>query len=96
MIDLLEISSRIRSANTIIDDMIIKAKSQGAKNFDMLLVLKDGLNELSDLLVSRKGITNIFAQKWDGIMVWVPRVFEDHPLLKIIRDIDNVVINNKL
>lgn len=95
MIDLKKISINIKSANTILDDMIVKAKEQGAKNFDMLFTIKDGLNELSELLVNKDGITDCFIQKWDAIMGWVPRVFEDHPLLEILRKIDDAVMSNK-
>lgn len=96
MIDLNEISINIKSANTILDDMIVKAKEQGAKNFDMLFTVKDGLNELSHRLQNKDGLSICFMEKWDNIMGWVPRVFEDHPLLEILRKIDDVVMSNKL
>ena len=96
MIDLKEISINIKSANTILDDMIVKAKEQGAKNFDMLFTVKDGLNELSELLINKDGINDYFIKKWNAIMGWAPKVFEDHPLLEILRKIDNVVMNYKL
>ena len=96
MIDLKEISINIKSANTILDDMIAKAKEQGAKNFDMLFTLKDGLNELSERVQNKEEISNCFIEKWDTIMGWTPRVFEDHPLLEILKKIDDVVMNNKL
>ena len=96
MIDLKEISIDIKSANTILDDMIVKAKEQGAKNFDMLFTVKDGLSELCERLQNKDGISNCFIEKWDAIMGWVPRVFEDHPLLEILRKIDDVIMNDKL
>jgi hypothetical protein len=96
MIDLKEISINIKSANTILDDMIVKAKEQDAQNFNMLFTVKDGLSELSERLLNKDGISDCFTKKWDAIMGWVPRVFEDHPLLEILRKIDDVIMNNKV
>jgi hypothetical protein len=96
MIDLKEISINIKSANTILDDMIEKAREQNARNFEMLFTVKNGLNELSELLTNKNGINDRFIEKWNTIMGWVPKVFEDHPLLEILRKIDVVVMNNKM
>lgn len=96
MIDLNEISIDIESADAILEDMISKAKEQGAKNFDMLFTLKDALNELSEQLGKKHIIGDCFITKWDTIMGWVPRVFEDHPLLDILKKIDSVITRNKI
>lgn len=92
MRDLKELSNSIKSAKAILDDMIAKAKEQGAQNFDMLFTVKDGLCELSELLESKKSIDDCFMEKWDSIMGWAPRVFEDHPLLDLLRNIDNTLM----
>ncbi|MCO5236858.1 MAG: hypothetical protein M9933_11380 [Chitinophagaceae bacterium] len=95
MRDFKELSNNINSAIAILNDMIAKAKAQGAQNFDMLYNVKDGLNELSQLLISRQKINDSFLRKWDETMGWVPRVFEGHPLLEILRQIDNVITSDK-
>ena len=92
----LEILNKIKSAAVLIDDMTIKAKEQGSKNVDLLFFVKDGFNELYDSLIDMKGINDSLMQKWNSMMSWVPRYFEDHPLLQIIREIDNAVINNNI
>jgi hypothetical protein len=96
MIDLKEISIKIKSANTILDDMIVKANEQGARNFEMLYTVKDGLSELSGQLLTTGVITHSFVAKWDVIMGWIPRVFEGHPLLDILEKIDDFVVKNKV
>lgn len=96
MRDLKELSISIKSAKAILDDMIVKAKEQGAKNFDTLFYCKDGLCELSELLESKESIDDCFMEKWDALMGWAPRVFEDHPLLDLLRNIDNTLMKGRV
>jgi hypothetical protein len=34
----------------------------------------------------------VFCKKWDNIMGWAPKVFEDHPLLDLLREIDEAIM----
>jgi len=83
-----EILLDIEKSKIIVEDMISKAKEQGAKNFDMLYIIDEGLSELLEILKNEKTINRSFYEKWSGMMGWVHRVFEDHPLLDLIYKIN--------
>jgi hypothetical protein len=83
-----DLSKKIKDCQKIIADMISKAKSQGDLNFDMLYSVQNVLNELSIILQNRQKANSAFIKKWNNVMGFVPRVFEDHPLLNGMRDID--------
>jgi len=87
-----ELIKNLDNSLKTLSEMIDNAKKQGAFNFEMLYVLQDGLNELKQL--SEKGQkTDIqFKKKWDKVMGWAPRVFEEHPLLDWLRDIDDSIM----
>lgn len=95
MIDLKQTLTQIEASDEILDDMIVKAEEQGAKNFDMLYTLKKGLGVLSKQLLNKQSISDSFLNEWDVIMGWAPRVFEGHPLLERLRKIDDFVISKK-
>lgn len=78
----------------ILTEMIALAEAQKAQNFNHLYSLKIGLEELT-ILVRNNEIPDIsFVKKWNNIMVWVYRAFEDHPILSLIYDIDNEVVGS--
>lgn len=87
-----DILGKVEEAKTIIAEMILSAKSQRAKNFDMLYVLQNALEELGIIMKNEQKVNSNFLKKWDSIMGWAPKVFEDHPLLDLLRDIDKVII----
>jgi len=89
-----ELLNNVDCSKVIVNDMILKAQEQGAKNFEMLFSLRDGLNELTVILSKEQDLNNQFIEKWDLLMGWVPKVFEAHPLLDLLRNIDNALLNN--
>jgi hypothetical protein len=91
-----EILSDIQLSNKILNEMILKAKEQGAQNFQMLFSLSDGLTELYQTLIIENKLSRPFYEKWDSLMGWVPKVFEDHPLLELLQKIDNVVMKSRV
>lgn len=68
MRDLKELSISIKSAKAILDDMIVKAKEQGAKNFDTLFTVKtDYVNYLNYWKVKR--VLTIVLWR-NGMLLW--------------------------
>ena len=86
----------IDTAKMIIDDMIFKANSIGAKNITILFSVKDGLAELSRKIDKGEKMDKIFMEKWDRLMGWVPRTFEGHFLVEILERIDQHLINSQV
>lgn len=90
-----DLLKEIESSKTILDEMIVKAEEQGARNFEILFTLQNGLNELSMVIKDNQNLSPQFLKKWDLIMGWAPKVFEDHPLLELLKRIDNKLIEAK-
>lgn len=87
-----KILDKIFTSEDILSQMITNAKNQGAKNFDMFYSLANALSELKEIVKTDKKIDSFFLKKWDAIIGWAPKVFEGHPLLDIIRDIDEIIL----
>ena len=87
------ISKKVEDSKVILTEMITNAQKQGAQNFDMLYVLQDALEELYLKIGNKEKIDIPLLKKWDNIMGWVPKVFEGHPLLDLIREIDKVIMD---
>jgi hypothetical protein len=85
----------IESSKAILSEMITRANKQGAKNIGMLSTLNQGLNELTEVLKDKK-VNQDFLKKWNSIMGWAPKVFEEHPLLDLLRNIDNMLMTGKV
>ena len=83
-----DISTKIDDSILILNQMIENAKSQGAQNFDMLHTLAEALKDLQIKVANKQKVDRGFTVKWDNVMGWVPKVFEDHPLLDLLRHID--------
>ena len=86
------IYNKVEKSKEILSEMIENSKKQGALNFDMFYYLQDGLKELSTVLEKKQEINLVFCKKWDNIMGWAPKVFEDHPLLDLLREIDEAIM----
>jgi hypothetical protein len=71
--------------------MIENARTQKAKNFEMLYLLSDALKNLHQVVLARQRVGSKFIATWNNIMGWAPKVFEDHPLLDILRKIDTEI-----
>ncbi len=93
MDNLILICNKVEESKTILSEMIENAKKQGALNFEMFFCLQDGLNELSTLIENKQDINYVFLKKWENVMGWAPKVFEDHPLLYLLREIDEVILH---
>jgi hypothetical protein len=92
MDNLIWVYNKVEESNIILSEMIENAKKQGALDFDMFFYLQDGLNELSTLIENKQNINYVFLKKWDNVMGWAPKVFEDHPLLYLLREIDEAIM----
>lgn len=91
-----ELVKTVDNSLETLSEMIDNAKKQGALNFEMLYVLQDGLNELKQSLEKGQKIDIQFKKKWDKVMRWAPRVFEEHPLLDWLRDIDDALMQGAI
>ena len=80
-------------SKTMLNEMIESAKKQGIINLQMLYVLDEALNYLLDHVKQNTDPSDAFLRKWDNIMGWAPKVFEDNPLLDKIRAIDKEICN---
>jgi|LakMenE18May11ns_1017448.scaffolds.fasta_scaffold9341908_1 hypothetical protein len=92
MDNLILVYNKVEESNIILSEVIANAKKQGALDFDMFFYLQDGLNELSTLIENKQNISYVFLKKWDNVMGWAPKVFEDHPLLYLLREIDEAIM----
>lgn len=88
--------NNVRDSLEILSTMIGNAKMQGAQNFQMLYTLQNGLMELIQILSENQNPDFEFKRKWDKAMGWVPRVFEDHPLLDRLLDLDLALKNQAI
>ncbi|MBW4890464.1 hypothetical protein KXQ82_12080 [Mucilaginibacter sp. HMF5004] len=72
--------------------MIAQAKEQGAKNYEALYALQDGLEALINELKTEGAVSFDLYNKWSNkVMGWVSRYFEGHPILDKLVDIDNAI-----
>jgi hypothetical protein len=92
MDNLIWVYNKVEESNIILSEMIENAKKQGALDFDMFFYLQDGLNELSTVIENKQNINYVFLKKWGNVMGWAPKVFEDHPLLYLLREIDEAIM----
>lgn len=81
----------IEKAKLLLEQMITNAEKQNARNFQMLYSLQNALKELEIKRLQNGKIDSSFMSKWDEIMGWIPRVFEGHSMLRIIRSIDEEI-----
>jgi hypothetical protein len=81
----------VNKALDIIKDIIFQSeKIEGAK-FDIFYVFRDGLIELSSKIENKKDIDLDFMIKWKPLMGRAHRIFEDHPLLDLLYEINNII-----
>ena len=86
---------KIESSRILLNEMIERAIKQGMLNFAMFYTLRDGLNELKLIVVNGHVIDSSFLNKWGKVMGWVSKVFEDTPLLDLLREIDIYIVDIK-
>ena len=87
--DLKAINPQIGKAQNLVEQMITNALLQKATNIGILFQLKHVLAEFS--VVRGKNINLDLKSRWKVIMTWAPRVFEEHPLLDLLIEIDQRV-----
>ena len=80
----------INNALNIVNDIVFKAEKTGGEN-GILYVFRDGLIELSSKIENKEDIDLDFMIKWKPLMGRAHRIFEDHPLLDLLYEINNII-----
>lgn len=87
---------KIDEVEKMLTEMINLAELQKAQNFEHLYSLQKGLKELAVAVGKEETLDVFFIKKWNNIMGWVHRAFEDHPILPLIYEIDSEIIPENL
>jgi hypothetical protein len=81
----------VNKALDIIKDIIFQSEKIEGVKFDIFYVFRDGLIELSSKIENKKDIDLDFMNKWKPLMGRAHRIFEDHPLLDLLYEINNII-----
>jgi hypothetical protein len=80
----------INNALKVINDIVYEAEKAGGEN-GMLYLYRDELIELSLKIENKENLDLDFMKKWKPLIGSAHRIFEDHPLLDLLYDINNTI-----
>ena len=91
-----DLGLKIDKVTKILTEIINQAELQKAQNFEHLYSLQKGLKELTVVVEKDETLDVFFVRRWNNIMGWVHRAFEDHHILPLIYEIDSKIIPENL
>jgi len=86
-----ELKPTAEKAILMVDMLISQAEAQHVTNLEVAYSIKKGLSELLSNVYSDSKLTKEFIKKWNKLMPFCSRFFEDHPFLEILNKIDREI-----